>query len=147
MEGEKMESHQKGFFFKLKCFSPLKILTSPFIWWDSWSFFSCSVAWGLGGFDDIWGENNFFKNFLSNGFNILVEDAYSGMELCMPTWLNHDYGDGGVVDILAVDAYSGVEVCTPIFLGEASKKNLVANHFWKKFKTQMDTSLNKARHK
>jgi hypothetical protein len=28
MEGEKMESHQKGF-FKLKCFSPLKILTSP----------------------------------------------------------------------------------------------------------------------
>jgi hypothetical protein len=47
----------------------------------------------------------------------------------MPTWLNHDYGDGGVVDILAVDAYSEVEVCTPIFLGEASKKNLVANHF------------------
>jgi hypothetical protein len=30
MEGEKMESHQKGF-FKLKFFSPLKILTSPFI--------------------------------------------------------------------------------------------------------------------
>jgi hypothetical protein len=47
----------------------------------------------------------------------------------MPVWLNHDYGDGGVVDILAVDAYSGVEVCTLIFLGEGSKKNLVANHF------------------
>jgi hypothetical protein len=30
MEGEKMESHQQGF-LKLKCFSPLKILTSPFI--------------------------------------------------------------------------------------------------------------------
>jgi hypothetical protein len=43
------------------------------------------------------------------------------MELCMPTWLNHDYGDGGVVYILVVvDAYSGVEVCTPMFLGEAS---------------------------
>jgi hypothetical protein len=28
MEGEKMESHQKGF-LKLNCFSPLKILTSP----------------------------------------------------------------------------------------------------------------------
>jgi hypothetical protein len=28
MEGDKMESHQKGF-FKVKCFSPLKILTSP----------------------------------------------------------------------------------------------------------------------
>jgi hypothetical protein len=33
----------------------------------------------------------------------------------MPTWVNHDYGDGGVVDILAVDTYSGVELCTPIF--------------------------------
>jgi hypothetical protein len=38
------------------------------------------------------------------------------MELCTPTWLNHDYGDGGVVDILTVDAYSVVELCTPIFL-------------------------------
>jgi hypothetical protein len=28
MEGEKIKSHQKGF-LKLKCFSPLKILTSP----------------------------------------------------------------------------------------------------------------------
>jgi hypothetical protein len=82
-------------------------------------FFSCSISWGLGCFDDIWGENYFFKNFFSNGFNTLVVDAYSGMELCMPTWLNHDYGDGGVVDILAVDAYSRVEVCTPIYPGEA----------------------------
>jgi hypothetical protein len=47
-------------------------------------------------------------------------DAYFGMELYTPIWLNHDYGDGRVVDILAVDAYSEVEVCTPIFLGEAS---------------------------
>jgi hypothetical protein len=30
MEGEKMESHQKGF-FKLKYFFPHEILTSPFI--------------------------------------------------------------------------------------------------------------------
>jgi hypothetical protein len=48
-------------------------------------------------------------------------DAYSGMELCTPTWLNHDYGDVGVVDILAVDAYSGVELCMPKFFGEASR--------------------------
>jgi hypothetical protein len=41
-------------------------------------------------------KSHFFKNFFSNGFNILVVDAYSGMELCMPTWLNYDYGDGGV---------------------------------------------------
>jgi hypothetical protein len=84
------------------------------------SFFSWSVSWGLRGFDDFWVENHIFKNLFSNGFNILAVDAYSGMELCTPTWLNHDYGDGGVMDILAVDAYSGVEVCTPIFLGEAN---------------------------
>jgi hypothetical protein len=40
----------------------------------------------------------------------------------MPTWLNHDYGDEGVVDILVVDAYFRVEIHMPIFLGEASKK-------------------------
>jgi hypothetical protein len=62
-----------------------------------------------------------FKNFFSNGFKILAVGAYSGVELCTPTWLNHDYGEGGVVDILAVDAYSGVELCTPIYLGGASK--------------------------
>jgi hypothetical protein len=55
--------------------------------------------------------------------DIPAVDAYSRMELCMPIWLNHDYGDGGVVVISAVDAYSRVKVCTPIFLGEASKKN------------------------
>jgi hypothetical protein len=82
------------------------------------------------GFDDIWGENHFFKNFFSNGLtwngmvmtmDICAVDAYSGMELCTPIRLNHDYGDRGVVDILAVDAYSRVEVCTQIFLGETSK--------------------------
>jgi hypothetical protein len=122
--------------FEVEVFFPLKILTSPFIWRDSWSFhfpslfFICLVSWGLGGFDDIWGENHFFKNFFSNGLtwngmvmtmDILAVVAYSGMELCTPIWLNHDYGDGGVVDISTVDAYSEVEVCTPIFLGEASK--------------------------
>jgi hypothetical protein len=94
------------------------------------SFFICSVPWGLGGFDDTWGENHLFKNFFSNGLtwngmimtiDIPTVDAYSRMELCTPIWLNHDYGDGGVVHISAVDAYSGVDVCTPIFLGEASK--------------------------
>jgi hypothetical protein len=119
MEGEKMESHQKEF-LKLKCFSPLKILTSTFIWRDSWSFFSCSVSWGLGGFDDIWGENRFFRNLFSTGFNILAVNAYSGMELCTLIWLKHDYGDEGVMDILVMDAYSRVEVCTLIFLGVAS---------------------------
>jgi hypothetical protein len=69
------------------------------------------------------------KTFFANGFNILAVDAYLGLELCMPTWLNHDYEDGGVMDILVVDSYSGAELCTPIFLGEANKFFLVANHF------------------
>jgi hypothetical protein len=38
----------------------------------------------------------------------------------MPTWLNHEYGDGGVADIFAVDTYDGVDVCAPILMGEAS---------------------------
>jgi hypothetical protein len=51
------------------------------------------------------------------------------MELCTPTWLNHVYGDGAIVDILAVDAYSGVEVCMPIFLGEVLGSKLFLNFF------------------
>jgi hypothetical protein len=99
----------------------------PFSWKDSWSFsFSSSPLFFAPsledlGFDDIRGENHLFKNFFSNGFKILAVGAYSGVELCTPTWLNHDYGEGGVVDILAVDAYSGVELCTSIYLGGASK--------------------------
>jgi hypothetical protein len=53
--------------------------------------------------------------------DIPAVDAYFGMELSTPIWLNYDYGDRGVVDIFAVDTYSRVEVCMPIFLGEASK--------------------------
>jgi hypothetical protein len=53
--------------------------------------------------------------------DILAVDVYSEMELCTLIYLNHDYGNVGIVDISAVDTYSGVEVCTPIFLCEASK--------------------------
>jgi ABC-type antimicrobial peptide transport system permease subunit len=123
-------NHIEKDFLKLNCFSPLKILTSPlfeeslgaflshphFFIFFSLPFFLYFVSWGLGGFDDIWGGNHFIKILFSNGFNILAVDAYSRMELCMPTWLNHDYGDGGVVDILAVDAYFRVDLWTPIFL-------------------------------
>jgi hypothetical protein len=42
--------------------------------------------------------------------DILVVDTYSGIELCTPILLNHDYGDVGVVDISVVDTYSRVEV-------------------------------------
>jgi hypothetical protein len=70
---------------------------------------------------------------------ISAVDTYFGMELCTPIWLNHDHEDGGVVDISVVNAYSGVEICTLIFL--------ICKSFSKIFKTQMDTSLNKAQHK
>jgi hypothetical protein len=105
----------------LKCFSPLKILTPPLFEETLGAFFLflffmlCLLR--IRGLDDNGGEKHFFKNLFSNGFNILPVDAYSKVELCTPTWLNHDYGDRGVVDILEVDAYSEVEVCTPIFFG------------------------------
>jgi hypothetical protein len=52
-------------------------------------------------------------------------DAYSGMELYTPIWLNLDHENGGVVDISVVGAYSGVEVYMPIFLIHKSlSKNL-----------------------
>jgi hypothetical protein len=80
--------------------------------------------------------------------DISAVDAYSAMELCMPIWLNHDYGDGGAVDILAVEAYSGVEVCTPMFwVRRANNFFLGSKSFFKKIKTQIDTSLNKAQHR
>jgi hypothetical protein len=110
MEGEKMGSHRKGF-LKLKCLSPLKMLTSPLFEETLGAFLSHPVSF-------------FFapslEDFFSNGFNILAVDTYSRVELCTPTWLNHDYGDGGVVDILAVDTYSELEVWALIFLGETS---------------------------
>jgi hypothetical protein len=125
--------------FEVEVFFSSQNINFPFIWRDSWGFsFSLFFICHLRGFDDIWGENHFFKNFFSNGFNILAVDAYTGMELCTPTWLNHDYGDGGVVDILAMDAYSRVELCAPIFLGVR-----LANHFQKKSKLQWTHPLTK----
>jgi hypothetical protein len=110
--------HIKKDFWSWSVFLLSKYWLPPFFGETLGAFFSCSVSWGHGGFDDICGENHIFKHIFSNGFNILAVNTHSGVELCMPTWLNHDYGDG-VVDILAVDAYSGVDVCTPIFMGEA----------------------------
>jgi hypothetical protein len=128
MVGEKMRSHRK-WFLKLKCLSPLKILTSPLFeetfeaflsFFLSFSSFFSFVSWGLGGFDDIWGENHFFKNFFSNGFNILAVDAYSRVELCIANMAKPWLWRWGVADILVVNAYFEVDVCTSIFMGEAS---------------------------
>jgi hypothetical protein len=65
----------------------------------------------------------------------------------MPTWVNHDHGDGGVVDILAVDTYSGVELCTPIFsvmlaifLGSKLFLNFFSKLKWTHPLTKLDTT-------
>jgi predicted membrane protein len=101
--GGENEITSKKTFLKLKCLSPLKLITYPlfeetfgaflflFIFLSLSPFFSSILR----AFVDIWGQNHFFKNFFSNGFNILAVDTYSVVEFCMPTWLNHDYGDGG----------------------------------------------------
>jgi hypothetical protein len=47
----------------------------------------------------------------------------------MSTWLNHDYGDGGVVDILAVNAYYGVELGTAIFFWVRLANNVDSKSF------------------
>jgi hypothetical protein len=74
------ENHIKKRFLKLNCFSPLRILTfplfeetlgaflflPPFFTFSLFSiFFSLSflflVSWGLGDFDDIWGEKSLLQ--------------------------------------------------------------------------------------
>jgi hypothetical protein len=69
-----MESYKKEF-LKLKCFPPLKILTSPFIGRDSWSFLSFlsffqylfSSLFSMLRLLRSWGFNDhFFNNFFSN---------------------------------------------------------------------------------
>jgi hypothetical protein len=83
IEGEKMDSHKKV----LKMFSPLKILNSPFskerdFWSFSFSlFFYASfclffsmlrlfIEDELRDLWNVWGENKFFSNFLSNGMEV-----------------------------------------------------------------------------
>jgi hypothetical protein len=76
MEGEKMKSYKKEF-LKLKCFSPLKILTS-LLFEDSWSFlsffntlsssfsffFSMHHLLRTWGFDDIRREKSLLQKLL-----------------------------------------------------------------------------------
>jgi hypothetical protein len=108
MEGEKMDSHKK--ILKLKCFSPLKILTSPFylqrllevfFFLPPFSILFLSLFSMLHLFEDleiliINEEKNTLQKFLFRS---------NRME-----WLGHDYGNGGVVDISVMDAYSGIEL-------------------------------------
>jgi hypothetical protein len=137
MEGKKMGSYKKD--FEVAMFFSSQNIDFPFLFEETlWAFIFLSIfsyalsLWGLGDFEDIWGERQPSKIIFKQ----------HGM-----IWLIHDYEDGGFVDISVVDAYSGVELCTPIFLGESRKQSFwMVNHFWKKSKLKMDTSPNKAQH-
>jgi hypothetical protein len=118
MEGKKMGSYRKD--FEAAIFFSSQNIGFPFLFEETlgaflflsfafsffFSFFYASSLWGLGDFDDIWGENQPSK----------IIFKWHGM-----IWLIHDYEDRGVVDTSVVDAYSKVELWTPIFLGKASK--------------------------
>jgi hypothetical protein len=96
---KKMESHKKDLwswsdFLLSKYWLALLFdeTIGAFLFFFIFFFFLCPVSWGLGGFDDIWGENHFFKNLFSNGM------TWNGMVMTM--------------DILAVDVYFWIELCT-----------------------------------
>jgi hypothetical protein len=88
----------KRIFLKLKCCSPLRILTSPlfeetlraFLFLPLFSLFFYAPSEDLGVLMILEEKNHFFKNFFFkwNGMvmtvDILVVDAYSGMGLCTP---------------------------------------------------------------
>jgi hypothetical protein len=148
-----MESHQKGycwswsvfllseywlslylrrlleiFFFFL--FFPFFLLFSMLCLLRTWFFFSNSLTW----------------NDMVMTTDVPTVDAYSWMELCTPIWLNHDYGDGElwiypqwmyISKWRYARQYFWLWLANKFFLGSKS-------FFFKKFKTQMDTSLNKA---
>jgi hypothetical protein len=125
--GEKMGSHRKRF-LNLKCISPLKMLTSPlfeetlgaFLSLPLFSLFLLCVlrTWGF------WWHlrrKSLLQKLLFKWLQYTSGGCIFRNGVMHATWLNHDYGVGGVLDILQVDAYSRVELCMPILLGEPSK--------------------------
>jgi hypothetical protein len=96
MEGMKMESQQKGS-LKLKWFSPLKILASPFIWGDSWSFFpsfflfSFFLFFYASSLEDL-GVLMIFEEKITSLKTIF---KWHGMEWYGMEWHGHDYGYTG----------------------------------------------------
>jgi hypothetical protein len=133
--------------FDVDMFFSSQNIDFPFLFADSWGFSFHSSFFNT--FSPFFSMLCLFKdlgilmiNEEKNTLQKKFQMKWNGME-----WLSHDYGNEGVVDISAVDAYSGMELCTSILLGEASKKNWMANHFQKNSKHTMDTSLNKAQRK
>jgi hypothetical protein len=114
-----MQSHQKGF-FKLKCFSPLRILTSPLLFeetLEAFLFLSLFHLFFLSLF-------SFFNIFLSLSLfyapsleNLGVLIIFEEKTTSSKTFFSNGLTWNGVfmaVDILVVDTYSGIELCMPI---------------------------------
>jgi hypothetical protein len=98
-----------------KIFSMILERVFEMVWWkgrkwnhikrDSWSFsfsssflffflslFLCSVSWWLRGFDDIWGENHFFKKLLFNWLDMKWHGhdcGYTGSGRIFWNWVMH----------------------------------------------------------
>jgi hypothetical protein len=148
MEKEKIDSHKR--FWSWNVFLLLKYWLPNFICRVSWSFSFFLPRF----FSILFLSLSLFSmlHLLEDLGILMINEEKSSLQKFIfrwirMEWLNHDYGNGGVVDILAVDAYSGMELRTPTLLGESSRKIWIANHFQKKSKLTMDTSLNKAQHK
>jgi hypothetical protein len=97
-----MKSHQKGF-LKLKCFCPLKILTSPLFEETLGAFFFLSFFF-----------SSFFTPSLKDSRVLMIfEEKITSSKTSFQMTLTWN-GMVMTVDILTVDAYSGMELCTPI---------------------------------
>jgi hypothetical protein len=121
MEEEKMDSREK--ILKLKCFPPLKILTSPFYLQRLLELFFFLPIFQYFLFLSFFSRLHLFEDF---GILMINEEKNTLQKFLfrwnVMEWLSHDYGNGGVVDISVVDAYFRMELCTPILLDEPSKK-------------------------
>jgi hypothetical protein len=129
----------KMIFLKLKCFSPIRMLTSPlfeetigaflflplffsFFLFNNFSlfFFYAPSLEELGCFDDIWGKKSLLQKFSFQMEGHGHDCGYTGGGRIFRNGVMHAniakpwLWRCGSVDIC-------VEVCMPIFLGEASK--------------------------
>jgi hypothetical protein len=149
MEGKKMGSYKKD--FEVAMFFSSENIDFPFLFEETLGTF-LFLSLSLSFFQYLFSLFFFMlRPFEDSGILMINEEKNTLQKFLFRwnrmEWLSHDYGNRGVMDISVVDAYSGMELCTPILLGEASKKNWMANHFQKISKLTMDTSLNKSQHK
>jgi hypothetical protein len=100
MVREKMRSHRKGF-LKLKCLSPLKILTSPLVeeTFEAFLSFFLFLLFSASSLEDLGVLMIFEEKITSSKTSFQTALIYWRLthilewSYALPTWLNHDYGD------------------------------------------------------